>query len=94
MFGLNLNAIGAAALAALVAGTAGYLYARAGVSAEIDAAVATARAEDREKTDNAINELADEADRARLRRRLCNDDPRGMRWSFADNDCVEKEAQP
>ncbi len=94
MFGLNLNLIGGAVLAVLAAGAGGYLYARAGVSAEIDAAVEGALADARKTTERAINELADEAERARMRRRLCVDDPRGMRWSFADNDCVKAGAQP
>jgi hypothetical protein len=92
MFGVNLNTIGAAVLAAVLAGPAGYLYARAGVSAEIDAAIAAARAVDRENTENAIAELADEVDRARVRWRLCVE--RGGVWSFTDNECDETEAQP
>jgi hypothetical protein len=40
-----------------------------------------------ERTERAINELANEADQARLRRRLCLD--RGGVWSFANNECIK-----
>lgn len=43
-------------------------------------------------TERAINELADEADRARVRRRLCIDG--GGVWSFADNKCEQVETEP
>ncbi len=50
-----------------------------------NAGESSALLEAREATERAINELADEADRARVRRRLCIDG--GGVWSFADNKC-------
>ncbi len=95
MFGLpNLKSIGAAVLATLVAGSVGYGWGRLDGAALTDAAVEKALAEAREETDNAINELASEADRARLLRRVCLDDPRGMSWDFANNKCRQAKTQP
>lgn len=94
MFGLDFRSIGVAVVCSVIAAGAGYVYARAGVEAEKEAAVERALTQARLETDNAIMELADEADRARLLRRVCLDDPRGMSWDFANNKCVETEAQP
>lgn len=90
----DFKSIGVAVVCSIVAAGAGYVYARAGVEAEKKAAVEQALTQARLDTDNAIIELASEADRARLLRRVCLDDPRGMSWDFAHNQCVEAKAQP
>lgn len=92
--GLSLKMIGISALAVVIALGAGYGWGRWDGAALEDAAVEKALAEARAATEDAINELADEAERARVERRLCRNDPRGMRWSFEINDCVKAEAKP
>lgn len=93
MFGFNLKVIAAAALAAFLMGAGGYTWGRLDGAALAKAEVEKALNKSRKDTDNAINELADEADRARMRRYLCERD-RGGVWSFANNQCIETKAQP
>lgn len=95
MFGLpNPKIVGAALVAASLVFGVGYGWGRWDGSSLTEAAVDKALKQAREDTDNAINELADEADRARVRRNLCLRDPRGMSWSFANNECIEVKAEP
>jgi hypothetical protein len=61
----------------------GYQVGRAGVEEQVAAALAEAQ----EATDKAIEELGNEADQIRLKRRLCRD--RGGVWDFANNKCAE-----
>ena len=89
----NLKIIGAAGIAVCLVGIGGYVYGRMEGAALTDAAVEMALKQAREETDNAINELAEEADRARVRRYLCVHDSGGV-WSFAKNECIEAEAKP
>ncbi len=90
----DFKSIGVAVVCSIAAAGAGYVYARAGVEAEKKAAVEQALTQARLDTDNAIIELASEADRARLLRRVCLDDPRGMSWDFANNECRQAKTQP
>lgn len=93
MFGFStFQLLGAATVAAFLLAGAAYVKGRMDGGALTDAAVERALTKAREKTERAINELADEADQARIRRRLCVDD--GGMWSFANNKCVEAETQP
>lgn len=88
----NLQILGVAGIVvALVAGGA-YVWGRMDGAALTDAAVEKALTQARENTERAINELADEADQARVRRRLCID--RGGVWNFADNECIKGQAKP
>ena len=94
MLGINLRIIGAAGLAVLLAIGGGFVWGRLDGAALTEAAVERALKAASEETDNAISELADEADQARLRYHLCLRDPRGMRWSFENDKCVKAETQP
>lgn len=88
MFGLStLQLLGAAIVAAFLLTGAGYVKGRMDEGALTAAAVEKALSDAREKTEKAINELADEADKARVRRRICVD--AGGVWSFANNKCVK-----
>lgn len=88
MFGLSTLQLGAVALAAafFMSGVA-YIKGRSDGAALTDAAVTKALAKAEKDTQNAIDELSDTADKARVLRRLCLD--RGGVWSFTDNQCSE-----
>ena len=93
MFGFNtFQTLGAALVVAFLLSGGAYAIGRMDGSALKEAAIERALAEARQATENAINELADDADKARVRRRLCID--AGGVWSFADNKCREAKAQP
>ncbi|WP_422383289.1 molecular chaperone [Roseibium album] len=92
MFGFNtIQKLGAALVVAFLLSGGAYVWGRLDGKALTDAAVERALAEARQSTENAINELADEADKARVRRRLCIDG--GGVWSFANNKCLKAEAE-
>ncbi|WP_040616750.1 hypothetical protein [Roseibium sp. TrichSKD4] len=84
--------LAAAAVAAFFLITGAYVYGRIDAGALTEAAVERALGDAKSNTEDAINELAEEADRARLRRRECRA-RRGMSWSFANNECVKAETQ-
>ncbi len=92
MFGLDLKSLAAAGLAGAIALGIGFAWGRIDGARLTDAAIEKALKEAERNTDDAISELADEADRARLRLRICRD--RGGVWSFTDNECRKAEAQP
>lgn len=93
MFGFStIQTLGAALVVALLLSGGAYVWGRLDGKALTGAAVERALAEARQSTENAINELADEADKARVRRRLCIGG--GGVWSFANNKCLKAETQP
>lgn len=92
MFGIKPKLIGAALIAASLLASGAYVFGRLDGAALTDAAVERSLKQATRETDNAIDELADKADRARLGRHNCRD--RGGVWSFADNECGKAETQP
>jgi len=93
MFGLaSIKLIAAAGLGVLIALGAGYGWGRLDGKALTKAAIERALRKAEKSTEDAINELAEEADRARMRRRICLGS--GGVWSFANNKCVKTETEP
>lgn len=82
------NEVGRMVLAGVVAAGAVWTYGESQCQRCRDAGAASALEQARRETEAAINELASEADRARVQRRLCLE--RGGVWRVADDSCAAR----
>lgn len=80
--------VGRLALAGTVAAGAMWAHGEWQFQRGSDAGATSALEQARRETEAAINELASEADRARVQRRLCLE--RGGVWRLADDECAAR----